>query len=817
MLLASTTFAQVKVSGNVVDENGQPVAFANVIFTGSSIGTVSDENGKFYLESDTTYPEIEISFIGFETKVIPVKPRDFGLKVTLRELGTALDEVVIYTGKQPKKGNPAVAILKKIWAKKRLNGIYLYDQYEYDKYEKIEFDLNNIDEKLMNRKIFNGLEFIFDQVDTSNVTGKSYLPVFINEALYKFYGQNQPIKKDREELLANKNSGFDTNQQLIEFVKQLYVEYNIYDNYLQFFDKSFTSPLSRTGVSVYNYVLRDSAFIEDKWCYNILFYPRRKSELTFKGDFWVNDTTFAVKQIEMSATRSANINWLKDIYIEQEFEVLNDSVFLLKRDHMMSDFALNKKDKSKGIYGRRTTLYDNYVFDKKHDDKFYAARVDTYKEEVYNKPDDFWKENRLEKLNKDEVGVYKMLDTLQTVPRFQKLYDLGTTLATGYWQPFYGFDFGSIYSTFGNNDVEGTRIRIGGRTYFNQNDTWRIQGFLAYGLKDDRFKYGVGGKWMVDKKSRFTISAGSRRDIEQTGVSLTTTNDVLERSFASAAFFTRGENYRLTDLNLSTLALDVEPWRNFNFRVGLTYKTLKSASPKFVIDYLDNSGQWQSNINQTELDFAVKYTPGRKTAGFGVERMVSNEDRYPTLFLSYVRGLKGVFNSDLDYKKLQFYYQHRMLLGGFGKLRYTLELGKTFDNVPLPMLNVVPGNQTLSIANRTFDLLNYYEFVTDQYASLHIEHNFNGRFFSRIPLMRKLNWREVAGVRAVVGSLSQGNIDINKFDLTGKAPTKPYYEYHVGVDNILKFIRIDFVFRGNYREIPGATKFAIKGGMGFYF
>ncbi len=819
LLITTVAFSQVKVSGVIVDESNEPIPFANVTFKDSTVGTVSNENGKFYLESDKTYTQLVISFLGFKKKTIPLKARNFNITIVLKEDSASLDEVVVYSGKVKKKGNPAIAILKKIWAKKRQNGIHLYKQYEYDKYEKIEFDLNNIDEKFKKKKLFKGLEFIFEQIDTSSVTGKSYLPIFINEAMYKTYGKSKP-KKIREELIANKNSGFDSNQELIEFVKQLYVDYNIYDNYLKFFDKSFTSPLSKTGPSVYNYVLTDSSFIDNKWCYNIVFYPRRKSELTFKGDFWVNDTTFAVKQIEMNATHSANINWVKEIYVEQEFNVLNDSVFLLKRDHMMSDFAFRKKDESKGVYGRRTTLFSNYKFDKERDDKFYATRVDAYKEEVFNKPAEYWQQNRMEKLNDDEVGIYKMLDTLKTVRKFQQLYNIGATLATGYWGLTKGLDYGPLFSTFGSNDIEGTRVRVGLRTFFNQNDTWRIQGFMAYGFRDKKIKYGIGAKWMVDKKNRIIISAGNRRDVEQTGVSLTTANDVLNRSFASAAFFTRGQNFRLTNLNLTNIAFDIEPVRNLNFRLGATYKTLSSAAPDlFNVNYIDQNGIEQSKLTQTEIDLAINFTPGRKTAGFGVERRVSNEGRHPILYASYTKGLKGVLDSDFNYDKLQLFYSHRILMGGFGKLKYVVEVGKTYGDVPLTLLDVVPGNQTLFTAPRTFDLLDYYEFVTDQYASLHVEHNFNGRIFSRLPLLRKLNLREIVGARAIVGSLSDSNIALSPFLSNGNAsvPTKPYYEYHVGVDNIFKLLRIDFVFRGNYLDLPGATKFGIKGGIGFYF
>ncbi len=217
----------------------------------------------------------------------------------------------------------------------------------------------------------------------------------------------------------------------------------MYDNYLKFFDKSFTSPLSKTGIDVYNYVLLDSAYRKDKWCYNIAYYPRRKNELTFKGDFWVNDSTWAIKEINLQASKSANINWIREIYIEQEFDVLNDSIFLITRDYFMSDFSFQDKEKAKGVYGRRTTLYDNYVFDMPKQKDFYKIQVDPYQYDVYNRPEGFWEENRLERLNKDELSVYKMLDTLKSVPRFKALYSAASILASGYHE-VENFDIGPV-------------------------------------------------------------------------------------------------------------------------------------------------------------------------------------------------------------------------------------------------------------------------------------------------------------------------------------------------------------------------------------
>ena len=820
-LAFSVGYSQVKISGVVKDEQNQTIPFANIVFVESTTGTVSDENGKFYLESNKTYTEIEVSFLGFESKIIPIKSRDFNLTIILKEGASKLEEVFIYSGKVKKKGNPAIAILKKIWAKKRENGIYLFDQYQYEKYEKLEFDLNNIDSAMKKSKLFKGMEFIFEGIDTSRITGKAFLPIFINESVYKSYGKNKGGKSLREDLIANKNSGFDSNQNVIAFIKDLYVDYNIYDSYIKIFDKSFVSPISKaSGISTYNYVLTDSAFIDNKWCYNIIYYPRRKNELTFKGDFWVNDTTFAVKEINMKANRSANINWVKDIYIEQEFEVLNDSVFLLKRDYMLSDFSLNKKEKSKGLYGRRTTMYKDYQFNKEKDAKFYSKKINIYDDNIYHKTATYWSVNRQEKLNKNEEGIYNLLDTLTTVPKFKKIYNLVSILGSGYVE-FNNFDFGPIFSTFGKNDVEGTRLRVGGRTFLGGNEPWRIQAYTAYGFKDNQFKYGVSGKWMFNPKNRFMIGIGNRRDIEQIGVSLTTTNDILGRSFASSAFFASGDNSKLTSINLSNFFMSIEPKNNLAFRLGASYRTLKSASPTtFNLDYWADEARsiTASEIKQSELDFSIRYTPKRKTIGYGVER---NEvtDTYSTLFLNYSRGIKGVFNSDFDYEKIQFFYRQPILIGGFGRMFTTFEVGKTFGEVPLGLLSVVPGNQSYFTIEGTYSLLDYYEFVTDTYASVQVEHSFNGRLFSRIPLLRKLNLREIVGVKAVWGDLSDKNkaLSATTSDINYTAPTKGYYEYNVGVGNIFKVLRIDFSWRGSYRDIPGANNFAIKGAFGFHF
>ncbi len=491
---------------------------------------------------------------------------------------------------------------------------------------------------------------------------------------------------------------------------------------------------------------------------------------------------------------------------------------------MMSDFALNKKEKSRGVYGKRTTLYNNYEFDKPLDKKFYEQEVYNYDKDVYDRDDKFWNENRLESLNKDEKGVYKMLDTLKTVKKFKQLYNLGSILASGYIEfNELPLDYGPIFSTFGFNEVEGIRLRTGVRTYFGKNDLWRLEGFLAYGFKDDKFKYGISGKWLLDKKSRLIISGGNRRDVEQIGASLTTSTDVLGRSLASSSVVGTGANDKLTSINLTSLAIELEPLRNVLFRLGANYRTLESASPTFSLDYNTPTGV-ESQVKQYETTLSLSYFPKRKMTGFGVERREAN-DNFARLFAQVSRGDKSIFNSDFNYTKVQMSYVQPWLIGGLGRLTTTIEAGKTFGEVPLGLLSVIPGNQSYFSIYNTFSQLDYYEFVSDTYTSVNFEHNFNGLFFSRVPFLRKFNLREIVGIRGVWGDLSDENFALSRTANPNSIPLvapnkKVYYEYSFGVGNIFKIFRLDFNFRGNYLDKvknPDARKFGITGTFGFHF
>ena len=485
----------------------------------------------------------------------------------------------------------------------------------------------------------------------------------------------------------------------------------------------------------------------------------------------------------------------------------------------MSDFSFQDKEKAKGVYGRRTTLYDNYVFDMPKQKDFYKIQVDPYQYDVYNRPEGFWEENRLERLNKDELSVYKMLDTLKSVPRFKALYSAASILASGYHE-VENFDIGPVFSLLGYNEAEGLRVRLGGRTYFSQNDQWRLEGFGAYGFKDDRFKFGLSAKVLLNRKNRLTLYSGYRKDVEQTGASLSSSNDILGRNLASSSLIAVGANDKLTRVKLATLGVSLEPVKNLNIRLTGSYRSLSSATDSFSIDYLKEDGSIGGDVQQPEIQLLTFFTPKRKVSGYGVERTIINQGSFPSIFLGYTYGIKGFLGGDFEYQRIQGLYTQPWNIGGIGRLTSTIEAGKTFGEVNLSLLNPIPGNQTLFSIYNTFSQLDFYEFVSDQYVSLHLQHDFGGRIFQRIPWLRDFNLREVIGFRSVLGSVSQENIAINRSNVIYQSPNKPYYEYSFGVGNIFKVFRLDVNFRGNYlnqADYPNARKFGFTGTFGFNF
>lgn len=837
ILLLCTTHlsAQIKVSGKVIDaQTLKPIAFADVTLPNAGYFGSTNTDGTFYLESAENDTILEVVANGYDFREILLSEKvnynltiELSPEVSLNETSTVELETATVTNKKTqyknKKENPAYAIMREIWAKKKKNGLRSVPQFEYDEYEKLEFDLNNVDSALTKSRLFKNMEFIFENIDTSAITGKAFLPAFLNESIYKVYGRNDPSKRERKDLIANKSSGFDDNEIVITTLKNLYKDYDIYDNRLNFFNMNFVSPIARDGFSVYEYELSDTLNIDGLDCYRIKYYPKRDGEYTFKGDFYVGMKSYAIVEISMQSTKDIDVNFVRDIFVNHQYEVKNDTVFYPKRDYVLLDMSLfNKKDKAKGLFAHKTVSYKNLNIDSPHPDEFYNDRnYDPHLDGAYERDDAYWAEARHEKLSKTEGGIYQMLDSLQQVPRFRRIEKTIEILGSGYYNIWNSIDLGNLYSTFGYNEIEGFRLRAGARTYFSQNDMWRLAGYLAYGFKDHQFKYGFESRFMLNKYNRFQIGGGTKRDIEQLGVQLTSSDGIMTRSFASSSIFNNGPNEKLSHINKTNLYTSIDPWRNFTIRFDGNYQTIRAADPKlFNIGYVQD-GNYEEHLIDTNVSLSLIAKPGAKFAKYGLDRHELST-LAPTIMLRYTRGFSGLFNSQFDYNKIQFLYTQPILVGSLGRSNIVFEAGKTFEGLPLSLLSVIPGNESYGQVPGTFSQLDYYEFVTDSYTTLLIEHHFNGWILNKIPLIKKLKIREVGFIRSAWGDISQASLDMNRSDVPYISPTdKIYFEYGFGIENIgignIRPFRIDFNWRGNYRDVPNARKFGVTLGMDFSF
>ena len=733
-----------------------------------------------------------------------------------------IDAVVIKSSKKKlkKKDNPAYEILQQVWKRKKNNGLSQFKDYQYDEYEKIQVDIINLDSTFTKKKVFNKLELIFQYADT--IDHKLSLPIYFNETLYKNFGKKEPVKKEKRDVLANKSSGFSNNEVVANTAKNLYKDINIYDNVLNFFNIGFTSPVAKDGFSSYDYELLSDQNYNSTDCYRIRYSPKRKDVLSIYGMLYISKENYAVVRATLKSSKNLNVNFVNNFYNELDFDNPNDSIFLPKKNYQEIQMSiLSKKDKSKSLVIKKNTTFSDYLFNQNLKDEVFEQKTEFLSDEQLQKDENFWEENRKTPLSESEKNIYVMMDELNNVPKFKRAVKLYETLASGYYNVGNAIDIGDLYSTIGFNDVEGFRVRVGARTFFSPNDMWRAAFYTAYGFKDGQIKYGFEARKMFNRDNRFTIGIGTRRDVMQLGAQLTTDEGIMTRSFASSGVLNSGNNFNLSSVNQTSAFAAIDPFKNFTVRLDATYQTIKSANPtKFSLDFYKNN-QLFSELKDSKLALSITARPGAKFSQYGVDRY-EHSTLAPTFVLKYTRGLEGVFNADFNYNKLQFYYYQPFLLKSFGRLILNVEAGKNFNTVPLALQNVIPGNQSYSLIPNTFALLNYYEFVTDEYLSFQAEHHFNGKLLSYIPLIKKLKLREVAFYRTAIGSLSDASKNINSTNILLSAPhQKPYYEYGFGIENIgfgnIRMLRIDFNWRGNYLDNPDAHKFGIKFGLQYNY
>jgi hypothetical protein len=791
--------AQTIVTGRIFDLNtSEPLPFINVFFKSSNVGSQSDFDGIYKIAGDVNTDSIVFTYLGYNRKAVFVKKGvSQKIDVQLEPSTISLKEIVIVPGE-----NPAHRILKNVIKNKKYNNIEKLDSYEFEVYSKFEVDLNNVPKKMINRKTVKPFRFVFQNIDSTNKNEKPYLPMFISENVSDFYYRKNP--KTRKEVIKGSKTAGVSDQSVVQVLGNMNYYTNIYDNSFLLFGKKFTSPISDNGLLFYRYYLIDSLFIDGKWCYQLQFKPKRKEELAFNGNIWINDSTWGVKRFEMSISKDANINFINGFSFAQEF-VFIDSVWMLEKDRMVADVAL--KEKTMGGYGRKTTSYKNFVINKPKEDKFFKLGENTIIQDgSTDRSAEYWASARHDTLSKNEEVIYKMVDTIQTIRAFRRYRDFGKTLYTGYYV-YKNLEYGPYFTTYSFNRVEGSRIRIGGRTSNDFSKWVEFNGYGAYGFKDDKYKYSFGVRGFINKKPHRTMYlANYKKDYEVLGQSI----NAFRQDNIIASLFRRNPLTNLTLVESYRAHIDHEWFSGFNSRIGVNHRKINPVAGNVYKKFSEGSYIDKANIQSSEITFSSRFAWNEKFLNGEFER-ISLGTTFPVLQVAYTAGLKGVLNSDYHYHKVYISVSDRYRQNPIGYIDYMFEAGKIWGTVAYPLLDLHPGNETYAYDIFAFNLMNYLEFGSDQYIIGTATHHFDGFFLNKIPLFKKLKWRELVAAKAVWGNINTANQrELLLPSSLSSLKNLPYAEAGFGIENIFRFFRVDALWRLTYVDKNYISNYQLK-------
>lgn len=824
------------IRGTITDrQTKEPLPSVNVVFVGTSIGVTTGLDGKFTLQTNKQFAQIQFSYLGYKPVIRNIKPGiEQTIDVRLVSESKVLDEVTV-TGDKVKeryrnKNNPAVDLIREVINHKGENRMSSYDYSEYEQYEKLEFALSTDTEKLKKRKLYKKYQFFFENQDTTKIYGKSLLPIYLQETLSDNYYRKDPSKK-KTLIKAHKKVSFDDyidNDGLSKYLNYIYQDIDIYNNNIQLFTNQFLSPISEVAPMFYKFYLSDTVNVDGMDLYELTFVPRNDTDFLFQGMLYITmDGRYAVQGLDMSVNKHINLNWVREMHVLQSFEQNETGRFNMVKSTIMADFGISKE--GGGIYGERIVSLKDFKINIPRPDSLYKGlAVVTLKqtqEGVYD--EEFWNKQRHDSLTVQESKVYANVDSLQKIPSFRRTMDIATLLLAGY-KGFGWWEVGPVNTFYTFNPVEGFRMRFGGRTTPRFNNKVYLETYAAYGFKDKRWKYFLSGTYSFTGRPFLqwpvqSLRLSYQQDTKIPGQEL---QFVQEDNFLLA--FKRGEN----DKWLYNKIYTAEYWHEFesHFSFKLGFKNWAQEPAGGVIFNIEdtNGGRLVPEVTTTEVSLELRYAPN-ETFYQGKLFRLPIFNKYPIFSLRGTAGVEGVFGSEYNYQNLTASFFKRFYLPPLGYTDVFSEGSYTFGKVPFPLLSIHRANQTFSYQLQSYNMMNFLEFISDRYVSLHIDHYFNGLFFNRIPLFKKLKFREVMTVKILYGGIRDENrptpenslftflTNANGDPVSFSLEREPYIEASVGVANILKFFRLDVVKRITYLDNPNVAQWGLRGRFRFDF
>ncbi len=811
-VLPALSYAQtVAVKGTVLDAHTrEPVAFASIYLTFSTAGKISDTAGNFTLylnpESDDT---LNVSFVGYRLFRLPLKKIDFQKPLLIEmERGKNNSEVIIRT-----KINKGLFLWKKIMSKKKLYNRYNLSNFGYESYNKLEVDLKNFKaDKLKKNFILKSFSFVFDNIDSTSEK-EPFLPAYLIENLSDYAYQRNP-KKFRETIKATQTKGFK-NESINKLLGVMNQNVNIYNNYVNVMDKDFISPFNDNGDTYYNFNVPDTQMVNGVKVFHFTFTPKRPGQNTFRGDAWVISQTFQIEKITMFIGKDANINFIDRLSIFQEFRAINDTVYFLTRDKFFADFKTLGKN-SLTLIGRKTTSYKDIVINNDSVSNIFKEQhieelVDT-KKDMSDYSDSAWNTLRHDTLSKNEKAIYNTIDRLLEMPKYQRLERNLKFLATGY-RNIGNYEIGPWFNWISGNQWEGTRFRfdLGTNKHFNKN--LYLHGYLAYGTRDKKIKGQAEAYWIFKRESKRTLlHINYIKDIDN-GISQY--GEVSQDNIFTLGI--RKPNTFRRFISTEAISFDAnQDWgKGFSTQLFLSHRKF---DPLLNLP-LKSSFPVTSGESLTSFEVALKLRFAYLEQFFeGDYFRYSLGTKYPVVELMVTKGIPGVFNSAYNYTKLSAAVKDKMKISPLGTLSYKVYAGQVFGTLPFTYLEIHPGNDLFYYNKSTFNLMNRFEYVSDKYAGINIEHNIGSGIFRFTPLTRKLKWRQFWNVKTLWGSINTENKKVNNTTGFKYLNGGNYTEIGTGIDNIFRVFRVDFVWRlAPPSDISHYSRFGIFGSFQFQF
>ena len=825
------------IQGVVTDSlTNEPIPYLSVFYEGKGVGSITDNDGNYKVETRKGWNKLTFSAVGYVTKVVNIIPGvTKNLNVRMRPDDIMLDEVVVKPKREKysRKNNPAVELMKKVIAHKKNNKLSENDYYQYNKYQKITMSLNDVTPEMLEKGMYKKMPFLKDQIELCEETNKFILPISVDEtASQKIYRKHPKSEKTIIKGMSSTgvNELFATGDMLSTVLKDVFTDVNIYDNDIRLLQYPFISPISSSdAISFYKFYIMDTTFVDKDKCFHLTFVPNNSQDFGFTGHLYVlADSSYTVKKCTMNLPKKSGVNFVDNMDIIQEFEQLPNGEWVLKTDDMIVEMTLMKI--MQGFQIRRTTRYSDYAFDELPQQLFKRKGAEIKEADAMMRGDDFWNQYRPVPLTQTESSMDMLVKRLEQMPGFKYVIFvlkafIENFVETGTKEHPSKVDIGPVNTMISNNYIDGLRLRMSAQTTANLNPHLFFKGYYAYGFKDHRSKYMGEVEYSFNKKEYLP------REFPKNSITFSYQYDVMS---PTDKFLKTDKDNVFVSFKTSTvdqmsyvrnIALKYENETQFSLKTTVEVKH-STDEPTGGLAYITNDDQKTlvPEIQTMEASLAFRYAPGETFVNTKQRRIPVSFDA-PVFTLSHTAGFKGVLGGEYNYNLTEIGLYKRFWFSSWGKIDMFVKGGAQWNKVPFPLLIMPAANLSYILQRETFNLINNMEFLNDRYASLDVSWDLNGKIFNRIPLLKKLKWREAIGFKMLYGHLTDknnpmkhpGDSELFLFPTRDGRPTSfvmdpktPYMECSVGIHNIFKILHIDYVRRLNYLDHPDANKWGVR-------